>query len=83
MAASIDTPITEPTDAQYELADAIELALEATELGTDWSPSEIARKIPAKPATYEVRLVLEWMEAHVFVASNQRGGCWRRYGRRH
>jgi hypothetical protein len=72
----------EPTDTQYALADAIELVLERTELGTDWSPSEIARKLPGKPATDEVSPVLQWMEEHVYVVSNGRGGCWRRYGRR-
>lgn len=79
---AIDTAIDEPTEAQFDLADAIVEFLETTEFGTDFSPSQIARKLPGKPVCFEVREVLDWMERHQYVISNERGGCWRRYGRR-
>ena len=71
------------TDEQFALADAIELALESKPAGVFWTVSEIARKIGGPQDPAELRRVLAWMEEHVYVLSNGRGGCWRRYGRRH
>ena len=68
-------------DKISELADQIELAMETKPVGILRSPSELARKIHAN--NLAVRTALEWMEAHVYVTSNGRGGCWRRFGRRH
>jgi hypothetical protein len=71
------------TDEQYELADAIEAALEKhTTVGEDAAVSQIARWIGGQQDPEQLRLVLAWMEARVYVVSNGRGGCWRRYGRR-
>jgi hypothetical protein len=73
---------TDLTDEQYDLADQIELALETKPVGTMWTVSEIARKMGGSQDSVEMRRVLAWMEAHVYVVSNERGGCWRRFGRR-
>ena len=71
------------TDEQFALADAIELALESKPASVLWTVSGIARKIGGPQDPAELRRVLAWMEEHVYVLSNGRGGCWRRYGRRH
>lgn len=71
------------TDEQFALADAIELALESKAASVLWTVSGIARKIGGPQDPVDLRRVLAWMEEHVYVISNGRGGCWRRYGRRH
>jgi hypothetical protein len=68
-------------DQIFEMADRIELVMEAKPVDTMWSPSELAG--PLKAETADVRATLEWMEAQVYVTTNGRGGCWRRYGRRY
>lgn len=83
---TIDAVIVHPTDKQFELMDTIELFLETTDRGADFTPSDIQRVVAKRhnpvPPVYEIRAVLAWMEDHVYVVSNGRGGCWRRYGRR-
>lgn len=71
------------TAGQYDLADAIELVMETRPAGYLWTPSEIARKLVVPARAHQVRAVLTWMEQHVFVTSNERGGAWRRFARRH
>jgi hypothetical protein len=74
--------MTSLTDEQFTLADRIEETLETRPAGIFWTVSEIARKIGGQQDPVEMRRVLAWMEDHVYVVSNGRGGCWRRYGRR-
>jgi hypothetical protein len=67
-------------DEVYEIADAIELAMETKPVGHGWTPSGIGRL--AKIPTHQVRPVLLWMVKHVYVVTDDRG-AWSHYYRRH
>ena len=68
------------TDAEFEIADAIELAMETKPMKHGWTPSEIGRV--AKIETHKVRPVLLWMVRNVYVTADDRG-AWSHYYRRH
>jgi hypothetical protein len=78
MTATIIPGMTD--DEMYEIADAVELAMETEPMGHGWTPSEIGRK--AKVPTHKVRPVLIWMVRNVYVVSDDRG-AWSHYFRRH
>jgi hypothetical protein len=63
------------TDAQYEIADSIELWLEAHP-GKLHNRSAIARGVKADHA--EVSSVLNWMDVNRMVIADG-NGCWRKY----
>jgi hypothetical protein len=63
---------TELTDAEYDLADAIEAVLEARE-GQWLIPSRIARLV-GEPLSH-VRPVLDWMTAHQ-IGARRDGGSY-------
>jgi DNA-binding IclR family transcriptional regulator len=65
------------SDAGYELADAIELVMEA-EPTRWWLPSELARKL--KRDTAHVRPVLQWMARNRYVDADRDDlNSWTRY----
>jgi hypothetical protein len=61
--------VTELTDAQYEIADAIERWLEARP-GRDFNTSQIARGVKASHP--DTRKVLRWMAINRYVNHNGR-----------
>jgi hypothetical protein len=67
------------TDDQFDLADAVEIVMAAGAAGRLRSPSEIKRKLVVPAEAHEVRAVLEWMERHAYVTTNERRGAWRRF----
>ena len=74
MTTTIDTE-----DRIYEMADAIEVAMETKPVGTAWTPSTAARK--AKLTTDEARQALTWMHEHRYVLADG-NGAWKRYYRK-
>lgn len=64
----------------YELADAIEAAMETQPVGYGWTPSMVGRK--AKIATPHAYIALRWMVKHVYIVADERG-AWTRYYRKH
>lgn len=80
MIGTVNSDQVEQSDAVYDLADGIEVVIEANP-GRDWSPSEMARKIGA--TTSDTRGVLQWMDARRDPAVVANGnGAWTRYGSR-
>lgn len=68
----------DPTDAEYELMDRIELVLAAHPRET-FSPSQIARKV--RTETQDARNALSWMARHQTVLESG-NGAWTRYRHR-
>jgi hypothetical protein len=66
------------TDAEYDIADRIELWLEARP-GKLHNRSSIAKGV--KAAHSDVTRVLHWMDRNVYVIADG-NGCWRKYGAR-
>jgi hypothetical protein len=66
----------ELTDEQYEIADRIELWLEAHP-GKLYNRSTIARGVKAGHA--EVTTILAWLDRNRMVVADG-NGCWRKYG---
>lgn len=65
------------TEAQYDVADRIELAMEA-DPDTTWTPSALARKVRADYD--DVVTVLRWLVAGQYgVTTCGKGGAWTRY----
>ena len=68
----------ELTDEQYEIADRIDLWLEAHP-GKLHNRSTIARA--AKASQTDVSYILNWLDANRMVIADG-NGCWRKYGHR-
>jgi hypothetical protein len=72
------TNADELTDEQYEIADRIDLWLEAHP-GKLYNRSTIARA--AKASHAEVSYILNWLDRSRMVVADG-NGCWRKYGTR-
>ena len=77
MTIDITTPY-ELTDDQYDIADRIELWLEARP-GKLHNRSTIARGVKAE--LFEVERILHWMDRTRMVVADG-NGCWRKYAAR-
>jgi hypothetical protein len=63
------------TDEQFDIADRIELWLEA-------HPGKLHNRSTIARGDYnEVEVILHWMDKHYMVAADG-NGCWRKYGER-
>jgi hypothetical protein len=78
MNTDLTTITDELTDAEFEIADRIELWLEARP-GKLHNRSSIAKGVKAE--YWEVHHVLNWMDRFVYVVA-EGNGCWRKYGAR-
>jgi hypothetical protein len=65
----------------YDVADAIERALETRPAGEWHTISKIAHR--AKQDLTETGIALRWMTEEKYIISNGRGGCWVNYARKH
>jgi hypothetical protein len=66
-------------DEAFELADKIEAAMDANP-GRDWTPSELARKIPGYVETHKVQQVLNYLVRKSYIRTDERG-AWSHYYR--